>query len=194
MDFLDGKSLYRADPRASTTTNGGSPGTVGATREVIIAAGAFNTPQLLKLSGIGPKAELDSFKIPVVVDLPGVGTNLQDRYETTVVSKATKDFEITKDCTFLRTSPDACLEQWKNNPTGDRGTYATNGIAIAVVRKSSVASGDPDLLIAGAPAFFSGYYPGYSVDSLDDAQHVSPHYLSDNLKKSFQVSHTYIRF
>lgn len=137
-----------------------------------MAAGAFNTPQLLKLSGIGPKAELQSFNIPVVVDLPGVGTNLQDRYETTIIGKASKDFAITKDCTFLQSSPDPCLEQWKNNPSGDRGTYATNGIAIAVVKKTSVADGDADVLITGAPAYFTGYYPGYSIDAFNDAQHV----------------------
>jgi choline dehydrogenase len=43
---------------------------------VVICGGAFNTPQLLKLSGIGPKDELEKFNIPVVVNLPGVGTNL----------------------------------------------------------------------------------------------------------------------
>lgn len=171
VDFLDGQSLYRADPRANSTSNSGTPGSVDATREVILSAGAFNTPQLLKLSGIGPKEELQSFNIPVIVDLPGVGTNLQDRYETSVVGKTSSPFEITKDCTFLRSSPDPCLVQWENNPTGDRGTYATNGIAIAVVLKSSVSTGDSDVLVTGAPAYFKGYYPGYSGDALEDAKH-----------------------
>ena len=49
--------------------------------EVILSAGAFNSPQLLMLSGIGPKAVLDRAGIPVRVDLAGVGRNLQDRYE-----------------------------------------------------------------------------------------------------------------
>ena len=129
---------------------------MNVTREVIVAAGTFNTPQLLKLSGIGPKSELQSFKISVLVDLPGVGTNLQDRYETGLVGKTPTDFVITSKCTFLRTSPDPCLEQWEKNPYGDRGTYATNGIAIAIVKKSSVASGDPDILVTGAPAYFQG--------------------------------------
>jgi choline dehydrogenase len=76
VDFLDGQSLYRADLRSTSASPTGS-GSVNATREVIISAGSFNTPQLLKLSGIGPAEELQKFNIPVVVDLPGVGTNLQ---------------------------------------------------------------------------------------------------------------------
>jgi choline dehydrogenase len=52
-----------------------------ATREVILAGGAINTPQLLKLSGIGPTAELKALGIDVHHDLPGVGENLQDHLE-----------------------------------------------------------------------------------------------------------------
>lgn len=47
-------------------------------REVILCGGAVNSPQLLMLSGIGPADHLHTFGIPVVVDLPGVGQNLQD--------------------------------------------------------------------------------------------------------------------
>jgi len=46
--------------------------------EVIISAGTFNSPQILMLAGIGPAAQLESFKIPIALDLPGVGRNLQD--------------------------------------------------------------------------------------------------------------------
>ncbi|MDX6324832.1 MAG: choline dehydrogenase [Nocardioidaceae bacterium] len=49
--------------------------------EVILCGGAINTPQLLLLSGIGPKAELEELGIDVVADLPGVGRNLQDHLE-----------------------------------------------------------------------------------------------------------------
>lgn len=48
-----------------------------ASREVIISGGAYNSPQLLKLSGVGPTAELSEFGIPTVIDLAGVGQNLQ---------------------------------------------------------------------------------------------------------------------
>ena len=52
-----------------------------ASREVILCGGAINSPQLLKLSGVGPAAELSALGIPVVHDLPGVGENLQDHLE-----------------------------------------------------------------------------------------------------------------
>jgi choline dehydrogenase len=60
---------------------GGQERTVGARREVIVAAGSIGSPQLLKLSGVGPGAELAELGIPVVRDLPGVGENLQDHLE-----------------------------------------------------------------------------------------------------------------
>ncbi|RKP03222.1 hypothetical protein CXG81DRAFT_24107 [Caulochytrium protostelioides] len=47
-------------------------------REIILCGGAVGTPQLMMLSGLGPRAELDRFGIPVVRDLPGVGQNLTD--------------------------------------------------------------------------------------------------------------------
>jgi choline dehydrogenase len=60
---------------------GGQEVVVRARREVIISAGPINSPQLLKLSGVGPEAELTALGIPVVHDLPGVGENLQDHLE-----------------------------------------------------------------------------------------------------------------
>lgn len=49
-----------------------------ASKEVILAAGAFHTPKLLEVSGIGQKERLDNLGIPVTLDLPGVGENLQN--------------------------------------------------------------------------------------------------------------------
>jgi choline dehydrogenase len=51
---------------------------ISAKKEIIIASGALNTPQLLNLSGIGAKEELEKFGIEVVKDLPAVGKNLSD--------------------------------------------------------------------------------------------------------------------
>jgi choline dehydrogenase len=54
--------------------------------EVILAAGAYQTPKLLMLSGIGPEAELSRYGIRTEIALPGVGQNLQDHYECPVVA------------------------------------------------------------------------------------------------------------
>lgn len=71
VEYMKGKSLYRADARSAHARVAGT-GSVRASREVIISGGVYNTPQLLKLSGIGPASELMSFGIPLVKDLPGV--------------------------------------------------------------------------------------------------------------------------
>ena len=55
--------------------------TVLASKEVILSAGSVGSPQLLQLSGIGPKAVLEKAGVPLVVDAPGVGENLQDHLE-----------------------------------------------------------------------------------------------------------------
>lgn len=52
--------------------------TVRATREVILAAGGVFSPALLQVSGVGPRAMLESIGVNTLVDLPGVGNNLQD--------------------------------------------------------------------------------------------------------------------
>jgi choline dehydrogenase len=169
VEYLSGPYLYRASPRASDATNG-TVNRAQVTKEVIISAGAFNTPQLLKLSGIGPSDELAKHDIPLIADSPGVGANLQDHYETSLSAKASSDFTLLKPCTFLYTTPDPCYEQWRDN-TVSKGVYGSNGISLGIVKKSSVAEGDPDLFIAGAPAYFTGYFPGYSNASLVDKRH-----------------------
>ncbi len=85
LEYRKGGALYRACPEP-----GREPGAlrrVLARREVILAAGAFNTPQLLMLSGVGPPEELARHGIEARVPLEGVGRNLQDRYEVGVVHK-----------------------------------------------------------------------------------------------------------
>lgn len=64
----------------------GQPQQARARREVILAAGAYQTPKLLMLSGIGPQEQLQQHGITVRHALPGVGKNLQDHYEVPVVA------------------------------------------------------------------------------------------------------------
>ena len=106
--YLPGERLYRADrdPRRFGQATGPAQ-EVRAGREVILSAGAYITPQLLMLSGIGPAAELGRHGIDVRVDLPGVGKNLQDRYEVGIVGQTKKPFPLLDDATFRGPPPGA---------------------------------------------------------------------------------------
>ncbi|MCW3475370.1 GMC family oxidoreductase [Limobrevibacterium gyesilva] len=68
-------------------TRDGDRTTVRATREVILCGGAVNSPQLLMLSGVGPAEHLQATGVEVTYDLPGVGGNLQDHFQTRFVYK-----------------------------------------------------------------------------------------------------------
>ena len=57
---------------------GGFTYLLSANKEIIVTGGVFNTPALLQVSGVGPKDLLESLDIPVIVDSPGVGTNMND--------------------------------------------------------------------------------------------------------------------
>lgn len=169
VEFLDGQYLYKASPRYGTAGKG-TPGRALASREVIVAGGTYNSPQLLKLSGIGPRAELESVGVPVVVDLPGVGRNLQDHYEISVQGKAPHDFVVLNGCTFgIDGQHDPCLDRWGKPILGDRGVLATNGLPVAMFHKSSVSDNDEyDTFIFGGPVNFRGYFPGYSINATKD--------------------------
>ena len=69
----------------------GSVYEVHAEHEVVLCAGAFDSPKLLMLSGIGPADELGRHGIDVAVDLPGVGTSLQDHIFSPLVFSAARD-------------------------------------------------------------------------------------------------------
>lgn len=72
-------------------TVAGRERTALARREIVVAAGAVNTPQVLMLSGIGPAGHLADHGIDVVVDAPGVGANLIDHLATAVVMHTDRD-------------------------------------------------------------------------------------------------------
>ncbi|MGH7798416.1 MAG: GMC family oxidoreductase [Candidatus Binatia bacterium] len=155
VEYLKGKNLYRA--HASPAGEWGERREARAAREVILCGGAFNTPQLLKLSGIGPRRELEHHGIAVKVDLPGVGMNLQDRYEVSVVYRMRDDWEFMDGAEFRR--GDRLFRQWEKSR---KGVYATNGGMFAVLKKSRQERILPDLFCLSLLARFEGYFPGYS--------------------------------
>ena len=161
VEYLELPQGYRASRTPSTAEPSGRV-VVHVRHEVVLSAGAFNTPQLLMLSGVGPREELERHGIACRVDAPGVGRNLQDRYEVGVVSEASDDFALLEGAAFrpprAGDDPDLQWEAW----TRGEGIYATNGALVAVVHRSRPELRDPDLFLFGLPADFRGYAPGYS--------------------------------
>jgi choline dehydrogenase len=168
--YLPGERLYKADRDSKRFGKPAGPAqTVRATREVILSAGAYITPQLLMLSGIGALDALRKFDISLRVELPGVGKNLQDRYEVGIVAKASKSFDLLAEATFHgpatgQAKGDGFFEEWRNR---GKGLYATNGAVLGFTAHSSVAeNNEPDLFIFGVPGSFTGYYTGWSEDAV----------------------------
>ena len=83
-------------PTDGTRATGDAKRALG-TREVILAAGAIQSPQILQLSGIGPAPLLEGHGIPVVADAPQVGENLQDHYQARMVVRLKKKLSLNDD-------------------------------------------------------------------------------------------------
>ncbi|HEX7273970.1 MAG TPA: cytochrome P450 [Casimicrobiaceae bacterium] len=181
VEVAEGTHLYGASPLSDYAKRGGfskaPPNAQYFARgggEVILAGGSFNTPQILMLSGIGDASHLNKLGIAgprntagkavaPIVNLPGVGENLQDRYEVSVVSEMKRDFSVLRGASFRPGDrDDPILRQWERDKTG---LYTTNGGAVAMMLHSAgsaAAHGEPDLFLFGLPAAFRGYYWNYS--------------------------------
>ena len=163
--FVRGAHLYTADPASrDAPIPEGAEECVYVRREVIIAAGAFNTPQLLQLSGIGPPDVLKAAGVAVRVPLPGVGQNLQDRYEVCVVSELGADCDLIGDAPLEVPPAGAPPDPWYADWLSGKGFYRTNDLLVAILKRSRPELAEPDLFVFGLPGFFKGYYPGYSDD------------------------------
>jgi choline dehydrogenase len=96
------------------------------------------------------------------VNRPGVGSNLQDRYEVGIVSEMRDSFSMLEDATFhppdATHPPDPAFRQWQCG----RGLYTSNGAMAALILRSERSKPDPDLFIFSLPGDFHGYFPGYS--------------------------------
>jgi choline dehydrogenase-like flavoprotein len=157
VEYVEAARAYGADPNPVPST--ASRRQVFAAREVILSGGAFNTPQLLMLSGIGPKAVLDDVGIPVRVELDGVGKNLQDRYEVAVVNRMNfPAWKSLEGATFTNT--DSQYADWRDHR---RGVYTSNGAILSVIARSHPGAPSPDLFLYALLGRFEGYRPGYST-------------------------------
>ena len=156
VEYLSGERVYRASTRPSDRP--AETRLLYASREVILAGGAFNTPQLLMLSGIGPQEELQRHEIGIKVVLPGVGKNLQDRYEVGVVNRMNFDkWPIFQGAKFDTTDPQ--FNEWK---TRQKGPYITNGGVLSLFMRSKPERPLPDLFCVAFLSRVQGYFPNYS--------------------------------
>ena len=171
--------------------NSGYPRQIRAGR-VICAGGAINSPHLLLLSGVGPAAELEALRIPVVQDLPGVGANLQDHLEVYVQHACTQPVSVYP------------ALQWYNKPWVGaqwlflrRGPAATNHFEAGGFVRSNDGVAYPNLMFHFLPVAirYDGTSPsgghGYQV-------HVGPMYSdargSLTLRSTDPTVHPALRF
>ncbi|KAL6689976.1 GMC oxidoreductase-like protein [Trichoderma pleuroticola] len=171
--------------------------TLFASKEVILSAGAFQSPQLLMVSGVGPAAVLQQHNIPVVADLPGVGQNLQDNpavfvgYTSPFVLDAAQlDAAVvpynTKPHTGQLTSPGSEVIGWDKV---SNKAFATSISAATVSDLTSSFPADwPEVeIIANANggtvfsilATFSRGNVSISSSSVDDQPVINPGWYSD---------------
>ncbi|HEY0065514.1 MAG TPA: two-component regulator propeller domain-containing protein, partial [Telluria sp.] len=119
-----------------------------ARREVILAGGAINSPQLLMLSGIGPAEQLTRHGIPVRHALPGVGKNLQDHLDVLVVHQCSKAVSLGVSVRNLL-SP---LVQFFNYVLFRKGAFTSNAAEGGGFIRSDPALAAPDLQLHFTPA------------------------------------------
>jgi choline dehydrogenase-like flavoprotein len=140
---------------------GGDTAQVAAGREVILAAGAFNTPPLLMLSGIGPAAHLGDMGIKPVVDLP-VGKNLQDHLAAMIAFRRLDAGTFHRDMRFDRMAVSMIRAYFFG--TGP-GTVVPGGLHAFVKTNPELAVPDVEFMFRGAPAdphlWFPGIRPAY---------------------------------
>ena len=157
-----GEHLFQADPSFSANAPYETV-QFRCKREVILAGGTFNSPQLLLLSGIGPAELIRKLGLRCISDLPGVGQNLQDRYEVAIIHQMREDFGLLKNVTLDVANPDPELEKWLANR---KGVYTTNGAVLGVFLRSDPMLSEPDVFVFALPGNFRGYEKGYSKEAL----------------------------
>jgi choline dehydrogenase len=137
---------------------GGETLTLRAEREVILAAGAFNSPQLLQLSGIGAPADLEPHDIKVLHALPGVGANLQDHQSTAVIYGASGDFCFERELRADRLA--LSVLQWKMFRSGVVGTPPISAQGLIRTR-SQLDRPDLQMLVSPVSIFARPWFPGW---------------------------------
>ena len=141
----------------------GQPSTATAEREVILASGTFNTPQLLMLSGIGPSAHLAEFGIKTVLDLP-VGKNLQDHLAVLLMYTRPKPGRFHREMRFDRMARN--MIQAYLFGTGP-GTVVPGGLHAFIKTRPELAVPDVEFMFRGLPPEAHLWFPGWKAPYAD---------------------------
>jgi len=179
---------------------------VRARREVIVSAGALNTPKLLHLSGVGPGELLSDLGIPVVLDRAGVGRNLRDHYGTRTVVRIKNcrtanelarwpylGFEIikwlVKKPSILGLSSSLAYVFWKSDPSFDKPDlqFVLTPISFKA-GQFGVLDQFPGMSLAVWPhrPVSAGFVRANSADPYDDPI-IQPNYLADERDQRVHV-------
>ena len=130
--------------------------TARATVEVLVASGAFNSPQLLQLSGLGPAELLRSLGIPMIADLPGVGNDLNDHYFARIILRCREPITLNDAVRNWRLGAAAVLQY----ALFRRGYFAIPAISAGCFLRADPSSETPDVQCSIAL---------YSIHNLGDA-------------------------
>ena len=133
--FRVNEVLFDANKRANSvriqargTANGASTITIKANQEIVLCAGWLHTPQVLQRSGIGPKALLQKASINVLVDLPGVGSNLQDHPAVSMSFQYRTDANPSQSSLYTN----ATFQQWAQQQWQQRKGPLSMGVGNAL--------------------------------------------------------------
>jgi choline dehydrogenase len=139
-------------------SQGGVIKSARAAKEILISGGAYNSPQLLQLSGIGPADLLKSHGIDVVLDAPGVGRDLQDHLQVRIVTRCTKPITL-------------------NDIMGSRWRSMMMGLHYAAFRKGflTIAAGTSGAFLKTNPRLATPdvqiHFLPFSTDKMGEALH-----------------------
>jgi choline dehydrogenase len=139
----------------------GATRTVKAGREVLLCGGSFNSPQLLQLSGVGPRDLLDRHGIPVTLDAPGVGEGLQDHFYVRTVWRCAQPVTI-------------------NDAVGSLAGKALTGLRYALLRRGplTVSAGYAGAFLRSRPGVdrpdIQLYLINFSTDRMGTGLHPYP--------------------
>src|SRR5436309_13944967 len=150
---FDGRKAVGVDYK-----QGGIESSARAAKEILVCGGAYNSPQLLQLSGVGPADLLKQHGIGVVLDAPGVGRDLQDHLQVRIVTRRTRAITL-------------------NDIMGSRWRSMMMGLQYAALRKGplTIAAGTSGAFLKTSPRLATPdvqiHFLPFSTDKMGEALH-----------------------